>query len=325
MLCQCVDTYLLKYIHVWYNKEMRTIVKGPNVTWVDIQDPSKADVEFLRETYSFHPLILKELLPPSWRSKVEVFPSYLFLVLYYPDYSKVKKKTRAKELDIIITKDTIITSHYSSILPIKYIFDRCRLDEKSRQAYMEQGTGHLLYYLLDRFWNEGLTKLSRINTKLTTIEEKMFEGRESEMVHEISLAKTDIHDFTRIIAPQQDILQSLHDVGPKFFGEEIQPYLSNILARYTQCKNELETQKEAVQAMEETNNSLLNKKINEIIKVLTMFSVIVFPLTLLAGIFGMNTQYLPFVGGQNDFWVVSAIMTGGIVFMILLFKKQRWL
>jgi len=304
---------------------MRTVVKGPKVTWVDIQNPTEEDVEFLRETYSFHPLILKEIVPPSWRAKVEVFPSYLFLVLHYPAYNKNNKKTRPRELDIIVTKDTIITSHYSSILPIKALLDRCNLYEESKKAYMGQGAGYLLYYILDRFWKDCLIKLSRIDTKLTSIEEQIFDKREAEMVQEISLARTDILDFARIITPQQDILQSLHDVAPGFFGAELKPYFSNVTGNYTRCRNELETQKEVIQALEETNNSLLNKKINEIIKVLTIFSVIVFPLTLFAGIFGMNTKYLPIVGSPNDFWIISAIMLSGILLMILFFKKRGWL
>ncbi len=304
---------------------MRTLIKGPKVTWVDIQNPTEEDVEFLRETYSLHPVILKEIIPPSWRAKVEVFPSYLFLVLHHPAYSKETKKTRPRELDIIVTKDTIITIHYSSILPIKALLDKCNLYEESKKAYMGQTAGHLLYYLLDHFWEDCLTKISRINTKITNIEEQIFDGKESAMVKDISLARADILDFSRIITPQQDILQSLNDIGTKFFGKDTGPYFSKIIGNYTRCKNELETQKEAVGALEETNNSLLNKKINEIIKLLTMFSVIVFPLTLLAGIFGMNTEYLPFVGGPNDFWIISGIMLAGIAGMILFFRKQRWL
>ncbi|MCP6726703.1 MAG: magnesium transporter CorA family protein [Patescibacteria group bacterium] len=304
---------------------MRTVVKGPKVTWVDIQNPTQKDVEFLRETYSLHPVILKEIIPPSWRAKVEVFPSYLFLVLHHPVYSKATKKTRPKELDIIVTKDTLITIHYEAILPLKALLDRCNLYAESKKSYMGQTSGHLLYYLLDRFWEDCLIKISRINTKITNIEEQIFEGKESDMVKNISLTRTDILDFSRIITPQEDILQSLNDVGVNFFAEDTKHYFSNIIGKYTKCKNELETQKETVGALEETNNSLLNKKINEIIKVLTIFSVIVFPLTLFAGIFGMNTKYLPFVGQPNDFWIISGIMLIGIVTMILLFKKKRWL
>ena len=304
---------------------MRTVIKGPKVTWVDIQNPTEEDVEFLREIYSFHPVILKEIIPPSWRAKVEVFPNYLFLVLHHPAYSKITKKTRPRELDIIVTKDALITIHYDVILPVKALLDRCNLYEESKKSYMNQTAGHLLYYLLDRFWEDCLTKISRINTKITNIEEQIFEGKESEMVKNISLTRTDILDFSRIITPQQDILQSLNDVEVNFFTKDTEHYFSNIIGKYTRCKNELETQKETVGALEETNNSLLNKKINEIIKVLTIFSVIVFPLNLFAGIFGMNTEFLPIVGMQNDFWIISGIMLTGIIGMILFFKKKKWL
>jgi len=304
---------------------MRTVVKGPKVTWINIQNPTEKDVEFLRETYTLHPVILKEIVPPSWRAKVEVFPNYLFLVLHHPAYSKETKKTRPRELDIIVTKDTIITIHYSAIVPVKALLDKCNLYPESKKLYMAQTSGHLLYYLLDRFWEDCLTKISRINTKITNIEEQIFENKESEMVKEISLARADVLDFARIITPQQSILQSLSDTAIDFFGKDIGHYFSNIMGNYARCKNELETQKESVSALEETNNSLLNKKINEIIKLLTIFSVIVFPLTLFAGIFGMNTDYLPLVGQPNDFWIISGIMLSGIFIMIFFFRRKGWM
>lgn len=303
---------------------MRRIIKGPKVTWVDIQDPVPEDIQYLKRKFNFHPLVLGELIPPGHRPKVERQKNYLFMILYYPVYSKEKRETRPRELDIILTKDTVITSHYRSILPLKALFDSCNLYKEARENYMSISAGHLLYYILSGFWKNCLIKLSRIDKRLTEIEEKIFQGKEKEMVWEISLAKADIINFWRIIEPQGEIMQSLNSEGVKFFDQQLAPYLSDLLGSYGQSWNALKTYKETISALEETNQSLLSTKTNEIIKLLTIFSVIVFPLTLLASIWGMNVE-LPFSNSPVGFLIILLMMFGLTGLMLLFFRIKKWI
>src|SRR3989344_5020472 len=207
---------------------MRKIIKGPKITWVDIQDPTQDDINYLRKNFKFHPLVLGELIPPGHRPKVEHYDNYLFMMFYYPVYSKEKKETRSRELDIIVTKDTVVTSHYRSILPLKALFDSCNLYEESRQSYMGENAGLLLFYILSGFWKTCLTKLVQIDKRLDIIEREIFRGKEKAMVTEISYVKMDILNFWRIIEPQGEILNSLASEGTLFFGKEINPYFSDI-------------------------------------------------------------------------------------------------
>lgn len=304
---------------------MRKVIKGKNITWVDIEDPSKNDISYLRKTFKIHPLVLDELSIPAWRPRADIYGGQMFLIMYYPMYSKERRETRPRELDIIITKDAVITVHYKSLVPLKSLFDKCNLYEDSRKTFM-QTPGYLLFYILSGMWKSGLLKLARINMKIDQIEEKIFKGEEKDMVTEISLTKADAINFWRIISPQEETLKSLLEPESiKFLGKDLHPYFSDVMGDFSQTKHSLMTYRETIQSLEATNNSLLSNKMNEIIKLLTIFSVIVFPLTLLAGIFGMNTQFLPFVGGQNDFWIITGGMLLGVVLMIGLFKKAKWL
>lgn len=304
---------------------MKYIIKGPKVTWVDILNPTQDDIQYLKETFNLHPLVLGELIPPGHRPRVERHENYIFMSVYYPVYSKEKRETRSRELDIIATKDAIITSHYEFILPLKSLFDACNLYEESKKSYMAETPGHLLYYIIIGLWKNCLTKLDQIDARIDNIERKIFRGKEKEMVQEISLVKTDIINFWRIIEPQGEILESLAKEGAAFWDQEIRPYFEDILGTYGQAWNILKTHRETILALEDTNQSLLTTKTNEIIRILTVFSVIMLPLTLLASIYGMNTTYLPFRGSAIDFWIIISIMlsiTGG---MIAYFKKKGWL
>jgi len=306
------------------NINMRNIIKGPKVTWVDIQDPSQEDIKYLKEKLNLHPLILAEIIPPGHRAKAEHHKDYLFLVLYYPIYNKEKRETKPRELDIIITKDTIITSHYRSILPLKSLFDKCNLYKQARNSYMSEGSGYLLFYILSAFWKTCLIKLVQIDKRINEIEKEIFRGKEKEMVSEISLVKTDIINFWRIIEHQEEILKSLSLEGEKFFGPQITPYFSDILGTYGRALNTLKIYKEAISALENTNQSLLSTKTNEIIRTLTVFSVIILPLTLLASVWGMNV-YLPFAENRFGFLFIAGMMFFIMVFMLVYFKKKRWL
>ena len=304
---------------------MRNVIKGPNVTWIDIENPTRDDVSYLENTFGIIPLTTKSITTPEVRSRVELYPNYLYLVLHYPVHNKQSRETRSRELDIIATKDTIITVRLQSIVTLKSLYNNLNIYEEERAKYMNQGAGYLLFAIIEDLWESSLTKLTRINKGLGDIEKEIFEGREGPMVEEISLTKADIINFWKIVSPQTDTMAELRKEGVEFFGSEMRPYFSHLLTTCHYIQHDLSTFKESISALEETNNSLLTYKTNQIVELLTMFSVIVFPLTLIAGIFGMNTDYLPIVGARGDFWIIFTAMLIGTLLMVAYFKKRGWI
>jgi magnesium transporter len=304
---------------------MRRVVRGPKVTWVDIQDPTEKDIKYLRREFNFHPLVLGEIIPPGHRPKVERYKKYLFMILYSPVHSKERRETRPRELDIIVTKDALITSHYKSIIPLKALFDKCNLYAEAKRKCLAWNSGYLLFLLLSGLWKNCLIKLDRIDTKIDTIEKEIFQGQEKEMVREISVVKTDIINFWRIVEPQGETLESLSKEGVAFFGERFSPYFSDVMGTYTQARDSLTAYKETILALEDTNQSLLSTKTNEIIRILTVFSVVLLPLTLLASIWGMNIPNLPFAGSPAGFWMILVLMVGLMGFLIVYFRKKKWI
>ena len=304
---------------------MRSILKSGKINWIDIQSPSEDDINFLKKNYKFHPLVLEELTSPSLRPFVEYYSRYLFMVFYYPLYNKKTGQTAIRELDIIVSKNTLITSHYQTILPLKRIFFSCSLNPKRKKVILGKGTGYLLFHILDSFWNHCLNKLTRINNNIELIEKKIFQGKEKEMVKEILYIKTDIIGFKRIIGSQKEVLESLYKEGGAFFGKDLSHYFIDVLGTFTKVWNTLQAQKENILALEDTNQSLLSTKINEIMKVLTIFSVVLMPLTLITGIWGMNFVNLPLSKIKLGFWIIIGTMLLIMTGMILYFKKKKWL
>ncbi|MDI6883020.1 MAG: magnesium transporter CorA family protein [Patescibacteria group bacterium] len=302
---------------------MRNIIKHNKITWIDVQNPTKEDVRWLKEHFEFHPLVLEELIPPGYRPAVEYHPDYLFLILHYPIYSKEKKETTPRELDIIATKDTIVTSHYQTIFPLKALFDQCNLYQESKKVYLEKGSGYLLFYILDGLLKNYLTKIVKIGQKIDKIEKEIFQGKEKTMVREISLFRTDTLDFRRIISPQKEIFDSLQKEGVSFFGKELIPYFSDLLGTFGRVLLALQDYQETISVLAGTNQALLDTKTNEEIKILTIFSVVILPLTLIASIWGMNIS-LPFQRNAFGFLILILIMAGTLALMIFYFRKKKW-
>ncbi|MCP6719138.1 MAG: magnesium transporter CorA family protein [Patescibacteria group bacterium] len=305
---------------------MRRIIKSSKITWIDITNPTQNDIIYLKKRFKFHPLILDELLNPSLRPKVELHKDYLFMVIYYPIHIKEKRETTSRELNIIVGKKVLITSHYKTINPLKVLSNDCRIHKEARKLYMSEGTGQLLYHILSSFWKNCFNKSKRIDKRIDDIQKGIFGGMEREMVLEISLVKIDIINFWRIIEHQKEILESLSKDGLQFFGKSLLPHFSDILGTYEQVVNSLETHKETILALENTNQSLLSTRINEIMRVLTIFSVILLPLTLISSIWGMNfPKSLPLTGSSSGFWVISSLMAVLMMTMIVYFRKKKWL
>ncbi len=305
---------------------MKQDIKTSKFIWIDINRPSEHDIKYLRKRFKIHPLVLDELIDPSPRPIVELHENYVFLVFYYPMYNIQTRKTSSRELNIIVSKEAIITSHDKVIPPLKTLFDSCKFQKQAQKTYLSEGTGQVLYYIISAFWKNCFKKLEKINERIDNIQKDIFSGKEKEMVLEISLVKIDIINFWRIVEPQKEVVESLLKEGLEFFGKSLLPHFSDILGTYERVSNALETNKATILALEDTNQSLLSTRINEIMKVLTIFSVILLPLTLIASIWGMNFPLsLPFANSPMGFWRIFGIMLIILAAMIIYFRKRKWL
>lgn len=298
-------------------------LKVKNVTWISVVEPKEEDMKMLRERFpQIHPLVLEELLTPTVRQRVENYDNHLYLVLYFPSFEEKEKRTIAKEVDLILMPDTMITVQYAPIDILENFWRVCEKDEMVAAQYGKSPI-HLLYYLLRQFFLFSLKELDQIQERIDAIEEEVFAGREKEVLEDISILKRNVLDFRRAVKPQHLTLKSLVRQGTQLYGERIKPFLTDLVGEYLKVWSLLENHKETLDALYETNNALLTAKINEIIKALTILGFITFIPTAIANIYGMNLQSLPFAERPNAFWAVIWLMifTTSLVYVILRWRK----
>jgi magnesium transporter len=296
-----------------------------DVTWVDIEDPGPEDIQYLEKQFGLRGRVFEELIPPAHRAKIEHHEQYLFMILYDPALDKAKKEIFSRELDIVVSKNRLITSHYAPIEPLYALFNEISESEEKKLECMTKGAGHLLFCVIKAMFDDDLDELTYIERKIDHIEKRMFRGEEKKMVFEISVARRDIIDFRRILAPQATIMDSLKNDGPRILGEELSHHFQYLRDQFEIIWDGIEDHKETIQGLAETNQALLTTKINEIIKILTVFSVIFLPITLTANLWGMNFDFLPFTHSPFGFWIITGVIATALITLVAYFMKKKWL
>lgn len=303
-------------------------IKFNKLNWIDIKDPKEKDLDFLREKIKLHPSTIHQYLPLLKRAKVEVFDDYLFIVLHFPVFNRSTRCTVAQELDIILTKNLLVTSHKGELPALNDFFKDLLLNDPLRKRYFRKTISHLLFHLLDKLIDSCLPMLDHIAENIDNIEDQVFKSREKEMVGEICVVKRDIVNFERIIKPQEAVLRILAKKNSEFFPREktVKFYLEELIASQQEVYRLLDIHREMIYALDSTNQSLLSYKTSEIMRILTVISFITFPLGVIAGIFGMNvSSNLPFINNPLTFWVIILSMITTVAIMIVYFKKKKWL
>ena len=301
-------------------------LSASGLTWVNVVGPDLETANMLSERFGWHPLDVEDIVSKRQRPKVDDYEEdgYLFVVLHFPIYDKTIQRLNAAELDAFIGPDYLVTIPNRELLPVTRLFARCENDDLLREQLFAKGTGRLLYEVLDDLFDYCFPILDKIGHKLDSIEDDMFEGHAEDVVRDISNVKQEIISYRKVIKPGRSTLRALERRIDKFLPEELDLYFGDIVDAAERIWDQLDNYKEVVDGLESTNESVISHRQNDVLRVLTIFSVILLPLTLVTGIFGMNVRF-PLEGTTGGFWVVLALMLVSIVGMIGFFRLKRWL
>ena len=264
------------------------------------------------------------MLSKRQRPKIDDYPGYLFVVLHFPVYDKAIQRLNAAELDIFLGPDYLVTLPNVELLPVTRLFGRCEEDAELRERLFEKGSGRLLYEALDDLFDYCFPILDKIAHKLDSIEDDMFEGRSDEVVRDISNVKQEIISYRKIIKPQRSTLRLLERHTERFLPENLELYFDDVVDASERVWDLLDNYKEVVEALEDTNESVISHRQNDVLRLLTIISVTMLPLSVIASVFGMNVLY-PGEGSSEAFWVILVAMLVTLVGMVAFFRFKRWL
>jgi magnesium transporter len=297
---------------------------APGLTWVHLERPDAAAAHELAERFGWHELDVEDVLSKRQRPKVDEYPDYLFGVLHFPVYDKTIQRLNAAELDFFLGPDYLVTLPNVELLPVARHFYRLEEDELLREELMAKGSGRLLYEVLDDLFDYCFPILDKIGHKLDSVEDDMFERRAEDVVRDLSNVKQEIISYRKIIKPERTTLRVLERRVERFLPEELDLYFDDIVDAAERIWDLLDNYKEVVEGLESTNESVISHRQNDVLRILTVFSATLLPLTLLASVFGMNVDF-PGFGSAHAFWVIVAGMLAVSAGLLGFFRWKRWI
>src|SRR4051794_18741560 len=300
------------------------VVEAEGLRWINIERPRQIDRAWLEEHFDFHPLDYEDVFSRNQRPKVDEYEGYLFVVLHFPVYDKRVNRLNGAEVDIFVGPDFLITIPNEPLQPLEYLYERCRGSEEVREDLFSKGAGYLLYKVVDACVDASFPMLRKMGLKLERLEESIFEEEANrEVVRDLSNAKQEIINFRKIVRPQRAALRDLERTK-RYVTGELDIYFDDINDASERVWDMLENFKEVIEGLEATNEAVLSHRLNDSIRVLTAFSVIMLPMTLIASVWGMNVG-VPGQGSIHAFWAIIALMVVVLVTMVLFFRRRGWL
>jgi magnesium transporter len=295
-----------------------------DLTWVNIEGPTERETEYLAQNYPFHPLDLDDCLSRIQRPKIDEYKDYLFLVFHFPIFNEAARVTTPSQLSVFISGKYLITLHKGNLKPLVKLFRECQIDEESRQEYFSQGSGYLLYRIIDRLVDYSLPILNKIGDNIEDVEDNIFSNGVRGAIREISILRRDIISFRRIIWPMRAVIGTLEPKLRHFTRMDMAVYFGDVTDHMDKIWDALDEYKEVIEGLNDTHDSLATNRTNEVMRMLTIIATILLPITVVASIFGMNIP-LPFQNSSYSLLFVFLICLVIVSGMLYFFRRQHWI
>ncbi len=219
----------------------------------------------------------------------------------------------------------MITVHWGGFKALAEFSGELEKNQVARKQSMEAGSGFLLYKLLNLMTGEAFPILDQVERSLSQIEREVFVlSRNKDMLKDILNAKKNLITLSRLISPERQMMPQLEHMHKKFMSDELAIYFDDVVDKVEKSWSTLENLKELSESLHDTNESILSHNTNNVIKILTIFSVLLLPLTFLTGLYGMNVP-LPFGDWNHAFTFLLVLMMTTVVSMLALFKYKDWI
>ena len=299
-------------------------IKIGTLRWSHIVRPTDEDLQILKDHYHFHPLDLEDCRTiTNLRPKIDVYDEYYFMVLHFPSFDPSKTFIDLKEIKVFWGKDFLITIGKSHWL-VKDLFNEEK-NPSSGSKKLEVGTSDaLLYRIVEHVMKDTLILMDKVDIAVEICGKLLFSKKAEKTIERISITRKNIILLNTIIKPQLLLFNKLQSGTIKGFAENMADYWGNILDYYQRIYDMLEDDAELIKGYSMTFDSLQVNKTNEVMKILTLISSILLPLTFIASLYGMNIK-LPIQEHPQSFLIIAGSMISIAIGMVVYFKIRRWM
>ncbi len=297
-----------------------------DLTWVNIEQPTKRETEYLAKNYPFHPLDLDDCLSRKQRPKLDIYKDYIFFIFHFSVYNRATRISTHDQVSVFVGENYLITVHSGQLKPLVKLFRDCQLNDETRQENFSYGSGYILYRILDRTVDAYFPILDKILSLMDNVEDAVFDEN-VESAQEVAILRRDIITQRRIMFPVRSVMTELEPRLKRFATIDMSVYFGDLMDHMNKICETLDECKEIVEVFKDTDFVLSTDRLNRIMRILTIIATVVLPFMAISSLYGMNV-HMP--GGiTSGSWVpfilimmVMTVITGAMLFF---FRHKRWI
>lgn len=290
------------------------------LVWIDVLDPGAAEATYLRDTIGFHPLAVEDCLRGRQRPKLDRYGNYLFLVLYAAAINAQRNRIALNEIHIFLGSSFIVTVHDQPVEEVGEILARWRA---TRRETLE--VAQLAYMLFDAIVDDYFPVIEHFGERAEQFESKIFDENVPPSMEGLLLLRRELLTFRRIVAPQREVLGALLRREVPLLRLERLPYFQDVYDHIIRVTEEIDALRELISALLEAQFSLSANRLNTTMRMMTAWSIILMSMALIAGIYGMNFQWMPELQWRGGYLMSLLLMVAVGLGLIGFFRRRHWL
>ncbi|MCG6168714.1 magnesium/cobalt transporter CorA [Leptospira sanjuanensis] len=293
---------------------------GKGLVWIDLDSTEGEDLDFLARECNFHPLAIEDCINKNQRPKLEEYGSYIFIVLHRFQYDADKKILRSNEIHIFYNEKFVVTVHQKEEPLIEQLRSRCMTQGNP----LSRGTDQILYMLFDQTVDSNFPILDKMSEEIVRIEAQILVNQDSQQtIAGILFLKRNLTRIRRVLSPQREIVNSLIRRDGNFLSPKIQIYFRDVYDHLNRLYETIDMDRDLLGNTMDAYFSVISQRTNDVVKRLTLISLIFMPLTFLTGFFGMNFTAIPYDSVPFLFFTVAgaALIPPGMIYW---FRKKHW-
>jgi len=304
---------------------LKTITWG-ELTWVDIVQPTTEATQYLAEHYNLNPLDLEDALSMRQIPKIETYPDYLFIIFHLPVYDKATRLSSRKQWSVFVGDKFVITLRPGEFKALEAMYRQCELSEESRQEYMSQSSGYLLYCILDRAVDSYFPVLNTIMSLMEDIEGNVFD-EEIEAGKDISILRRDIITQRRVMFPTRALFTEVEKRLGRFSKMDLTVYFSDLMDHMNKITETLDEFSEVIEVYKDADYVLSGYRANRIIRIIAVLMAIGLPFLIVTGLFSMRVVLPGGVdkGSLFTFFLLLGLSLATAGGMLYFFRRKRFL
>lgn len=295
----------------------------PTVTWINIDGLHKVDIiEKIGGHFGLHPLVQEDIVHTGQRPKYENLDEHIFVILKMFRYIEEDDEVEAEQVSIILGSNFVISFQEQEGDTFDFVRDRLR---NNRGRIRRMGADYLAYVLIDSIVDNYFSILEQYGEKIEALEEELTTNPSNETLNTIHHLKREIVLLRRSVWPLREVIGALQREESSLIGEAIVVFIRDLYDHTIQVIDSIDTLQEILSGLQDLYLSSVSNKMNEVMKVLTIFAAIFIPLTFMAGIYGMNFEFMPELKlrwAYPALWVAMITVALGL---LAFFRRRKWL